>query len=65
MNLVTLTSCLIRFVPKLKTKNFLVFQTYNPLNDLQEGQAEYTVCNSSLSEYAVLGFELGMFLYWI
>ncbi|PAV80648.1 hypothetical protein WR25_22871 isoform B [Diploscapter pachys] len=32
---------------------------YNPLNDLMEGQAEYTVCNSSLSEYAVLGFELG------
>ncbi|WKY03571.1 hypothetical protein Q1695_004935 [Nippostrongylus brasiliensis] len=34
-------------------------KTYNPLNDLHEGQAEYTVCNSSLSEYAVLGFELG------
>ncbi|KIH60595.1 oxoglutarate dehydrogenase (succinyl-transferring), E1 component [Ancylostoma duodenale] len=34
-------------------------KTYNPLNDLKEGQAEYTVCNSSLSEYAVLGFELG------
>ncbi|KAK5980742.1 Oxoglutarate dehydrogenase, partial [Trichostrongylus colubriformis] len=34
-------------------------KTYNPLNDLQEGQAQYTVCNSSLSEYAVLGFELG------
>ncbi|XGW31974.1 hypothetical protein V3C99_010277 [Haemonchus contortus] len=34
-------------------------KTYNPLNDLQEGQAKYTVCNSSLSEYAVLGFELG------
>ncbi|KJH49248.1 oxoglutarate dehydrogenase (succinyl-transferring), E1 component [Dictyocaulus viviparus] len=32
---------------------------YNPLNDLEKGQAEYTVCNSSLSEYAVLGFELG------
>ncbi|TMS38900.1 hypothetical protein L596_005524 [Steinernema carpocapsae] len=32
---------------------------YNPLNDLSENQAEYTVCNSSLSEYAVLGFELG------
>ncbi|TKR81793.1 hypothetical protein L596_015611 [Steinernema carpocapsae] len=32
---------------------------YNPLNDLSESQAEYTVCNSSLSEYAVLGFELG------
>ncbi|KAK6029225.1 putative oxoglutarate dehydrogenase, E1 component [Ostertagia ostertagi] len=34
-------------------------KTYNPLNDLQEGQAHYTVCNSSLSEFAVLGFELG------
>lgn len=34
-------------------------KTYNPLNDLAEGQAEYTVCNSSLSEYAVCGFELG------
>ncbi|CAJ0602086.1 unnamed protein product [Cylicocyclus nassatus] len=34
-------------------------KVYNPLNDLKEGQAEYTVCNSSLSEYAVLGFELG------
>lgn len=32
---------------------------YNPLNDLSEKQGEYTVCNSSLSEYAVLGFELG------
>uniref|UniRef100_A0A1I8A9N6 oxoglutarate dehydrogenase (succinyl-transferring) n=1 Tax=Steinernema glaseri TaxID=37863 RepID=A0A1I8A9N6_9BILA len=32
---------------------------YNPFNDLSENQAEYTVCNSSLSEYAVLGFELG------
>jgi len=32
---------------------------YNPLNDLSDTQAEYTVCNSSLSEYAVLGFELG------
>uniref|UniRef100_A0A915EQU5 2-oxoglutarate dehydrogenase, mitochondrial n=1 Tax=Ditylenchus dipsaci TaxID=166011 RepID=A0A915EQU5_9BILA len=32
---------------------------YNPLNDLSENQAVYTVCNSSLSEYAVLGFELG------
>ncbi|CAJ0587449.1 unnamed protein product, partial [Mesorhabditis spiculigera] len=34
-------------------------KVYNPLNDLKEGQANYTVCNSSLSEYAVLGFELG------
>ncbi|CAD5218540.1 unnamed protein product [Bursaphelenchus okinawaensis] len=34
-------------------------KVYNPLNDLSDSQAEYTVCNSSLSEYAVLGFELG------
>lgn len=32
---------------------------YNVLNNLYEDQAEYHVCNSSLSEYAVLGFELG------
>ncbi|KAM9801233.1 2-oxoglutarate dehydrogenase complex component E1 [Neosynchiropus ocellatus] len=30
-----------------------------PLNHLAADQAPYTVCNSSLSEYAVLGFELG------
>ena len=30
-----------------------------PLNDLTPDQAEYVVNNSSLSEYAVLGFELG------
>ncbi len=37
--------------------------TYNnnfvPLNYLDPNQAQYTVCNSSLSEYAVLGFEHG------
>ncbi|XP_065910011.1 2-oxoglutarate dehydrogenase complex component E1-like isoform X2 [Dysidea avara] len=39
-------------------KDFL--KTYRPLNDLFPGQQkEYTVCNSSLSEYAILGFELG------
>jgi len=32
---------------------------YVPLNNMFEGQAQYIVCNSSLSEYAVLGFELG------
>ncbi|CAG8631448.1 8003_t:CDS:2 [Acaulospora morrowiae] len=32
---------------------------YVPLNDLRPGQAPYTVCNSSLSEFGVLGFELG------
>ncbi|XP_030626943.1 2-oxoglutarate dehydrogenase-like, mitochondrial isoform X2 [Chanos chanos] len=30
-----------------------------PMNHLWENQAPYTVCNSSLSEYGVLGFELG------
>ncbi|XP_036430123.1 2-oxoglutarate dehydrogenase-like, mitochondrial [Colossoma macropomum] len=30
-----------------------------PLNHLWPDQAPYTVCNSSLSEYGVLGFELG------
>ncbi|XP_077999580.1 2-oxoglutarate dehydrogenase complex component E1-like [Glandiceps talaboti] len=30
-----------------------------PLNRLYKNQARYTVCNSSLSEFAVLGFELG------
>ncbi|XP_056465768.1 2-oxoglutarate dehydrogenase-like, mitochondrial [Gadus chalcogrammus] len=30
-----------------------------PMNHLWSDQAPYTVCNSSLSEYGVLGFELG------
>ncbi|XP_077442221.1 2-oxoglutarate dehydrogenase complex component E1 isoform X2 [Vanacampus margaritifer] len=30
-----------------------------PMNHIVSGQATYTVCNSSLSEYGVLGFELG------
>merc|ERR1711942_641839 len=33
--------------------------TYNPLANLYPDQAPYSVCNSSLSEYGVLGFELG------
>jgi 2-oxoglutarate dehydrogenase E1 component len=33
--------------------------TIVPLNSLTVNQAHYTVCNSSLSEFAVLGFELG------
>lgn len=33
--------------------------TYRPLSHLSPDQAPYTVCNSSLSEYGVLGFELG------
>ena len=30
-----------------------------PLQNLGEGQAQFNACNSSLSEYGVLGFELG------
>ncbi|XP_042372296.1 2-oxoglutarate dehydrogenase, mitochondrial-like, partial [Plectropomus leopardus] len=30
-----------------------------PMNFVSPDQAPYTVCNSSLSEYGVLGFELG------
>lgn len=33
--------------------------TYRPLCHLYPNQAAYTVCNSCLSEYGVLGFELG------
>ncbi|KAK7579718.1 hypothetical protein V9T40_000347 [Parthenolecanium corni] len=33
--------------------------TYRPLCNLYPDQAPYTVCNSSLSEFAVVGFELG------
>lgn len=33
--------------------------TYNPLQYLYPDQAAYTICNSSLSEYAILGFEHG------
>jgi 2-oxoglutarate dehydrogenase E1 component len=32
---------------------------YIPLENVSADQAEYTVCNSSLSEFAVLGFEYG------
>ncbi|CAF1355264.1 unnamed protein product [Adineta ricciae] len=35
----------------------LVFHV--PLNELVAVQGHYTICNSSLSEFAVLGFELG------
>ncbi|KAE8591364.1 hypothetical protein XENTR_v10018425 [Xenopus tropicalis] len=34
-------------------------KTCVPMNHLWPNQAPYTVCNSSLSEYGVLGFELG------
>ena len=33
-------------------------KTYVTLNNLYKGQAPYTVCNSSLSEYGVLGKHL-------
>ena len=33
--------------------------SYNALANLYPDQAPYSVCNSSLSEYGVLGFELG------
>lgn len=32
---------------------------YTPLNNLSPDQAKFTVCNSSLSEFGTLGFELG------
>lgn len=34
-------------------------KTFRPLNNVFATQELYTVCNSSLSEYAVLGFEVG------
>ncbi|KAL7751836.1 hypothetical protein RI367_002836 [Sorochytrium milnesiophthora] len=35
-------------------------ETYTPLNALQETQGKLEIANSSLSEFAVLGFEFGM-----
>jgi 2-oxoglutarate dehydrogenase E1 component len=32
---------------------------YTPLNHISEEQAKFTITNSTLSEYGVLGFELG------
>ncbi|KAF8208766.1 2-oxoglutarate dehydrogenase E1 component [Mycena galopus ATCC 62051] len=34
-------------------------QQYIPLNDLGSSQARFVICNSSLSEFGALGFELG------
>ncbi|KAF5395166.1 Oxoglutarate dehydrogenase like [Paragonimus heterotremus] len=34
-------------------------KVYVPMNNLFPSQAPFTVCNSSLSEYGVMGFELG------
>lgn len=36
-----------------------VERQYIPLQNVSEGQARFVVCNSSLSEFGVLGFELG------
>uniref|UniRef100_A0A0X3QC74 2-oxoglutarate dehydrogenase, mitochondrial n=1 Tax=Schistocephalus solidus TaxID=70667 RepID=A0A0X3QC74_SCHSO len=33
--------------------------TYVPLSHLSDNQAPFTICNSSLSEFAVMGFEMG------
>ncbi|CCK70441.1 alpha-ketoglutarate dehydrogenase KGD1 KNAG_0E01790 [Huiozyma naganishii CBS 8797] len=33
--------------------------TYTPLQHLSEKQADFSICNSSLSEYGVMGFEYG------
>lgn len=33
--------------------------TYTPLQHLAENQANFTICNSSLSEYGCMGFEYG------
>ena len=38
---------------------FMFRSTYNALANLYPDQAPYSVCNSSLSEYGILGFELG------
>ncbi|KAL4401447.1 2-oxoglutarate dehydrogenase E1 component [Malassezia pachydermatis] len=37
-------------------------ETYTPLDHLSEDQAPFSICNSSLSEYGALGFELGFSL---
>ncbi|KAF6747954.1 oxoglutarate dehydrogenase [Ephemerocybe angulata] len=34
-------------------------QQYVPLNNLDQNQARFVICNSSLSEFGTLGFELG------
>ena len=37
-------------------------RTYTPLAHLSDDQAPFIICNSSLSEYGALGFELGFSL---
>lgn len=47
---------------KFKTwliKHESFFLSFNVMKIIKFQQAEYTVCNSSLSEFAILGFELG------
>eukprot|EP01064_Diplonema_japonicum_P023215 TRINITY_DN33660_c0_g1_i1.p1 TRINITY_DN33660_c0_g1~~TRINITY_DN33660_c0_g1_i1.p1 ORF type:complete len:993 (+),score=244.96 TRINITY_DN33660_c0_g1_i1:43-3021(+) len=39
--------------------DFVNATTYCPLGNLHKTQAHFEVCNSSLSEYGVLGFEVG------
>ncbi|AMD19684.1 HCL467Cp [Eremothecium sinecaudum] len=35
------------------------FNTYTPLQKLSDKQGDFTICNSSLSEYGCMGFEYG------
>lgn len=37
----------------------ITFEQFTGLNNLSEQQAKFEACNSSLSEYGVMGFELG------
>mgnify|MGYP002721896313 FL=1 len=37
-------------------------ETYTPLNHLNDNQALFEICNSSLSEFGAMGFELGFSL---
>ena len=51
---------LLNTLTTFKVKVIFMFRsTYNALANLYPDQAPYSVCNSSLSEYGILGFELG------
>ena len=53
-------SVLLNTLTVFKVKVIFMFRsTYNALANLYPDQAPYSVCNSSLSEYGILGFELG------